>query len=306
MSKLKKSQLLGFCLCLVLLFATQSCSFVNKMVRSQGGRALVCGGGGAVTGAIVYYGCDALTGERAACIAGASASALADGINCWWQLSQKIVDDYESTRKTLNYDDNQGTIVKILAFDADKTVVHPGEEIKLHMSYALMSPYATQEIKLEQKLKRPGDSKPIIEIITRQPGTWGTDQDYSVKIDPSTPEGKTEIMLELKLVDQQSKQDHDKRIFCFTVTRSNTPPPNQLCSSANGGSSALGTYQVNQNTNIRNKPSAKANILARVLSGQSFPVMQMKKQGSSLWYKIKLEDGREGWLPSNMGTMKKN
>jgi hypothetical protein len=151
----------------------------------------------------------------------------------------------------------------------------------------------------------PGDSKPRVEVITRQPGTWGTDQDYSVKIDPSTPDGKIELMLELKLVDRHSKQDHDKRTFCFVVARGNTPLPGQSCGAEGDSASAADIYQVKKDADVRGKPSAKASVLAHVRRGESFPVAEKQKQGSGLWYKIKLEDGREGWLPASLGTIKK-
>lgn len=298
---------------LALIAGLPACTKVRaaltEAVRSEPGRALICGGGGTVTGAAFYFGCNALTGKKSECIVGSAAMALADGLYCWWRLSQKIVNDYDDTSKTLHYDPNQGTVVKILEFGATHKIVRPGDELKIRVKYALMSDYFADEIKVEENFTLPNDKKPRREIITRQPGTWGAGQDYSVKIDSSTPEGKVELTLELKLVDRHGKQDRDRRTLCFNVIRSGEPPKSQLCGSATDGgfSGTCGTFIVSKikaEASVRAEPKTKARVLAHVRRGERFPIVDTnKKRDSHLWYKIQLEDGREGWLPANVGAL---
>ena len=316
MKKHKKFRtLVGVGIGFVLLAGLSGCAKIKDtlghMARSDTGRAMICGGGGAVTGVAVYYGCNALTGKKAECVIGGAAAALADGLSCWWLISQKIINDYDDTWKTLHYDLNQGTIIKILDFDADPKVVAPGGELKIHVKYALMSPSSTDEIQLEQKFTVPGEKQPRIEILTRQPGTWGTDADYVVKIDPKTPQGKVDLVMELKLVDRKSKQDHDQRALCFNVTNAGgAPDKTQLCSGSSVPNT-LGTFVVSTKGK-KGRPGPGADIvaepkgknLAHVQSGDEFPILEQKKQGSSLWYKIQLKDGTAGWLPANKGRVK--
>jgi len=298
--------LVGAVMVIALLASLQGCETMAKLARSKTGRVMICGGGGALTGAGLYAACDALVGKKDVCIAAAVAAALIDGLNCWWELNQKIVEDYDDTRKTLQYDLSQGYIVKILRFDVDKDSVRPGEQINITMKYALMSPVsAMDEIKFEHKSSFPGEDKPRIEVITRQPGTWGSDEPYTATIPASTPDGKIELQMELTLIGHQGKQVHDRRTLCFNVSRDGTLPKSHCQDSTGASGGKLGTFQVQQDAGIRAKPSGKARIMAPVRRGESFPATESKKQGGSLWYKITLENGREGWIPAAIGLLKK-
>ena len=281
---------------------------VSNMARSKLGQGVVCGGGGMVTGAAVYFGCNAITGKKAECAIGAAAAALADALYCLWTLSRKIVSDYDDTVKTLHYDIAQGVILKILDFDVDQKIVRPGDEIKIRVKYALMSPSSTEEIKVEEKFTLPNDKKPRIETMTRQPGTWGADKDFAVKIDNSTPEGKVELILELKLVDRAGKQAQDRRALCFNVTRSGNTPKPQLCPSADNTRGIEGTFIVGKGSrkiSILDAPKKKSRVLTQAMANERFSIIDKKRQGGIMWYKIQLEDGREGWAPASAGMVEK-
>ncbi len=239
---------IGLCGCAEMVESVKDTT--AEMVRSDAGRALVCGGGAAATGGIFYLGCSALTGSgkeckqrknshdrgekreqakkdctkqeenRKICTSLAVAVALADAFYCWWRISEKIIDDYADTRKNLNYDPSQGKVVKILEFNAMPKIVQPGEEVRIRAKYAIMSPSVYDEIKYEQKVTLPGDAKPRTTILTRHPGTWGVSDDYSVKIDPDAPEGKIVMDFEINLLDGNKR---DRKNLCFYITKQKKP-----------------------------------------------------------------------------------
>jgi hypothetical protein len=219
--------------------ALQGCATIQDSVQSSAEEDPVafCGAASLFTGGAAWAGCHYLLKQGdAACIITAVAAAMADGLNCWWLLKQKIVQDYDDTRKRLHYTPAQGYVVRILDFSAAPNVVRPGEEVKIRAQYALMSPNPMEEIQFERKITLPGDNKPRTELITYQPGTWGI-EDYPFKIDPTTPEGKIEMTLELRLAGQAQS---DRRTLCFNVVRGNSgpgakdycPPPAVLSSAA--------------------------------------------------------------------------
>ena len=90
------------------------------------------------------------------------------------------------------------------------------------------------------------------------------------------------------------------------------PDKTQLCSGSSVANT-LGTFVVSTKgkkgrpgpgADIVAEPKNKAKNLAHVQSGDEFPILEQKKQGSSLWYKIQLKDGTAGWLPANKGRVK--
>jgi hypothetical protein len=286
---------------LVLLVNMQGCAQINEFTKTKTGAAVWCSAESILTGGVLFLGCNLLTKEKGVCAGVAIAAALADGLYCWWIRNEKRVSDYEQTKKALHYDPSQGQIVKILEFSATPNVVRPGEEVKIRVQYALMSPHPTDEIEFEQRITLPGERKPRTRITTYQPGTWGPEGEFIVKIDPQMPEGKYLIKLELKLTNQ-NKQDN--RTLCFTVTTRSKKP--DLCAAGESDqvmSRMFVVSKVKRAAYVRAEPKTTAKIVERVRRGDKFPVLDTHKQGFTLWYKIQLKNGREGWLPATMGTL---
>lgn len=298
------------CIGLTLISGLQGCETITHMARSNEGKALICGGGGLLTGAAVGFGCNYLTGNKAGCAVLGVSAAVVDGYFCWWKLSEKIVEDYEQTVEALNYDPSQGYVVKILDFSAEPKIVRPGDSVNIRVKYALISPNPTDEIKYERNITQPGENKPRIQIVTHQPGTWGTEGDYSFTIDPTVPEGKVEMTLEIKLSDY-GKQD--RHTLCFNVTRQNQPDNSQLCptetKNAVKKSKILVVSNVKQYATICTEPnnnckkSSKKQFLAIANLNERLPVVEEATRDSKLWYKIQLKDGREGWLRATAGNL---
>jgi hypothetical protein len=286
---------------LVLLVNMQGCAQINEFTKTQTGAAVWCSVESLLTGGVLFLGCNLVTKEKGVCAGVAIAAALADGLYCWWIRNEKRVSDYEQTKKAIHYDPSQGQIVKILEFSATPNVVRPGEEVKIRLRYALMSPHPTDEIEFEQKLTLPSESKPRTRITTYQPGTWGPEEELIIKIDPQMPEGKYQIKLELKLTNQ-SKQD--SRTLCFTVTTRSEK--RDLCAAGESGQGAVRMFvvsKIKRAAHVRAEPKNTAKIVDRVRRGDKFPVLDTYKQGSTLWYKIQLKNGREGWLSATTGTL---
>jgi hypothetical protein len=299
-----------FCIGLMFVSGLQGCESMARMARTPEGKALVCGGGGLLTGAALGAGCYYLTGSKGGCAVLGVASALADGYYCWWKLSEKIIEDYDQTVEALKYSPSQGYVVKILDFSAEPKVVHPGENVNIRVKYALMSPNSTDEIKYERSLTLPGDNKPRTQLVTHQPGTWGTDGDYSFPIDPKASDGKVEMTLEIKL-SEYGKQD--RRTLCFNVTRQGQPESSQLCpaetKSVAKKSRVLVVSNVKQYATVCIEPnnnckkSNKKQFLGIANLNEQLPVVDDVMHDSKLWYKIRLKDGREGWLHATTGKL---
>ena len=299
-----------FCIGLALIGGLQGCEHIASMARSKEGKAIICGGGALVTGAATGFGCYYLLGNKAGCTVLGAAAALADGYFCWWKLSDKIVEDYEQTAEALHYDASQGYVVKILDFSAEPKIVRPGDTVNIRVKYALMSPNPTDEIKYERIITLPSDNKPRTQIVTHQPGTWGTEGDYSFPIDATAPEGKVEMTLEIKLSDY-GKQD--RRTLCFNVTRQNQPDSKQLCPAEVKSGAKQGSVfvisNVKQHANVCIEPnnsckkSNKKKFLGVVNLNERLPVVDDVMYDSELWYKIQLKDGRVGWLRATTGNL---
>jgi hypothetical protein len=221
----KQRLALGLALGLASSIYLQGCATIQSTAEED--PMMFCGMGSMVTGGAAWAGCHyLLNGSTTSCVIGAVAAAVADGLNCWWLLKQKIVEDYDDTRKKLHYSPSQGNLVKIINFNATPKIVRPGDQVSISAQFALMSPNPMDEIKFERKLTLPGDNKPRTEIITYQPGTWGI-EDYAFKIDSSAPEGKVELTLEIMLADHSQA---DRQTLCFNVVNSGGQPnPADLC-----------------------------------------------------------------------------
>lgn len=312
----KKHRLaLGLAVGLATTVQMQGCATVQEKIQSTAEEhpLIFCGMGSMVTGGAVWAGCHyLLQGNTAGCVIGAVAAGVADGLNCWWQLKQKIVQDYDDTRKKLHYNPSQGYVVKIVDFSANPKIARPGDEVKIRAQFALMSPNPTDEIKFERKITLPGDSKPRTEIITYQPGTWGI-EDYPFKIDATAPEGKVELTLELRLLDHDKS---DRHTLCFNVVHGVADPaPAELCQATTSGSvgAAAGVVAATgeqfvatvsvKDANVRELPKNKARSVGTVRGGQKYPLLEKYEKGAQSWYRIQLDNGETGWISSKAGTL---
>lgn len=282
----------------------QGCQTINDFAVEN--PELTCGAGALFTGGAVWAVCNyGLGADQTACILGAVAAAAADGIFCYWNLKQKLVQDYDQTQKAIGYDPSQGYVVRILDFSATPKVVKPGEKVMINAQFALMSPNRNEEISFERKINLPGDKKPRVQSMTYQPGTWGVDG-IPFDVDSSTPDGKVELTLEISI---PGKNKQDRRTLCFNIAKSGQVAPVDLCPAY---SSAPTQGQVKPNdwfvlpkskkpVRLREKPDSKAKYMLSAPGGYKYPIMESVEQGKRTWYLIKLENEETGWIQSTSG-----
>jgi hypothetical protein len=288
----------------------QSCDHVANLARSDTGKAVICGGGSMLTGAGFYFSCHELISKKNGCITMAAVATLADAYACWLQLSEKIVEDYDLTAETLNYNPIQGTVLKIIDFSAHPKIAYPGEKVYIKVVYALLSPNPTDEIKYERNITVPGENKPRKVLLTHQPGTWGTEDDYVLEVEEDSPEGKIEMALEIKLLNSNIS---DRRTLCFNITHQSRPDPAQLCRPEAETTAPKNKVLVISNVkeyavicrraDNRCKSRKSKNFIGTAFLNEQFPIIEEQRVGSTAWYKIQLKNGRNGWVRKSYGTI---
>lgn len=300
-----KEKVLSLSVCLALGVSMPGCQTLNEFAVEN--PELTCGAGALFTGGAVWAVCNyGLGGNQAACITAAVAGAVADGLVCYWNLKQKMVQDYDQTQKAIGYDPSQGYVVRILDFSATPKIVKPGEKVMINAQFAVMSPNRNEEIKFERKFTLPGDNKPRSQTMTYQPGTWGV-EGMPFDIDAQTPDGKVELTLELSLPDQNKQE---RRTLCFNIARSGQVAAQDLCpafSSApqiNIAPKVAGWFTLPASKKpiaLRDKADSKAKVSGSAPGGYKYPVLESIKQGKRTWYLIKLENEATGWIQSTAG-----
>lgn len=259
---------------------------------------------GGATWALCHYG---LSGDQTTCIMTAVAVAAADGLVCYWNLKQKLVQDYEQTQKALGYDPGQGYVIRILDFSATPKLVKPGEKVVINAQFALMSPDRNEEISFERKIILPGDNKPRVQKMTYQPGTWGV-EGIPFDIDANTPDGKVQLTLEISLPDHNKS---DVRTLCFNIAKDGQVQPADQCSAENVSSSQVqhktiewfAVANAKKPLRLRDQPSTKAKSGSKVPGGFRYPVLEKSGEGNKTWYQIRLTNQETGWVQSAAGEL---
>lgn len=265
---------------------------------------VTCGIGSVFTGGAVWAVCSYGLGvDQTACIIGAVAAAAADGLVCYWNLSQKLIQDYDQTQQTIGYNPSQGYVVQILDFSATPKIVKPGEKVMINARFALMSPNRNEEISFERIITLPGDKKPRVQRMTYQPGTWGSDS-VPFEIDSKTPDGKVELTLEVSLLTQKKT---DRRTLCFNISNSGQVSAVDLCPAYSSGPVApklsgwLVIPKAKKPLRLREKPDSKSRYTINAPTGYKYPILEKSEQGKRTWYLIKLENEEKGWIQSTSG-----
>jgi hypothetical protein len=292
------------------VFGLQGCSLYNDLAQSKYGSNIICGTGALVTGGAIFAGCRYLVGaNNAQCAAAALGVAFLDWMKCNMAIKEKIVHDYEETKESLNYDPSQGTIVKILAYAAEPKVVSPGGAVRINFEFALMSPNEADEIEVERTFTFPGHKEPQTETRTYNPGTWGVeskDMEYTIPLE--SPEGPQNFSIRIKV---KANGLEAAKEACYTVSRANNI---DLCkdvqkTTAEQDVNSLGRFTVGKTKSgvqARVSPKTSAKAIVKVKRDDVFSVVEQTKTGSTTWYKIKLNDGREAWLPAAIGKLEKS
>ncbi len=221
----------------------------------------------------------------------------------------------QETARRIGYNPSQGNITKIESFSIDPTGVSPGGKVKLNGSYYVMAPEGVTEVKVTEKRtvhyfdpseKQWKELGSVPQEVTSALGTRRAEGSFDMPID--VPEGDYKITF---IVEANGKRDQVSRDL--TVKRGLATGPTQgqqtiQTAYAAGGPGAkaidnkkaekkVSTISITSKTlSLRKEPSNKSQILATLNQGDVYEVMQKAGSSNDIWYRIRLDNGAEGWV----------
>lgn len=281
--------------------------------QSPSSAALSCGAGGAALGAAAGALLDSGNPLRGALI-GALAGGLLGAGSCYFIASyeNREVRDYQATKATADYDPSQGDIVKLTDMSLRPSSVIPGSKMSVNSNYYVMSPNADQDLSITETWSVSRE-----ELINGVPQLQPIGSFSSSKtIKPGTRESSGEIPLQndaqegayvVNLRVTHGTQS-DERSAKFAVARN-------LAAADVSGSKAVATERerifiaskIKGVGNLREGPSRTKKVVATVSQGERFVILDSEITGTdrmaSVWYKVRLDDGREAWIHSSVGAV---
>lgn len=278
--------------------------------------ALKCGVGGALLGAAIGAITGALIGKGAkeaaigAAIGGAAGGALGAGACFIIASKNEEVADYQTTKQQINYRPSKGDIIKITEFSLSPDVVSPGGEVTFSTQYHVMTPNPNVDISVTETrtvkiydqasglYKELGHNR---DQITMKPGTRRSDG--AISIYDSTPEGQYVIALAVGLNGNRVESEQPLVITNQPTSDSYQEPKGRKEAIPRESLSPTGIikqyFVVTANTvNLRSGPGTNFQVFNQLRKGERYPILEsIQNPGEShSWYRIRLEDGREGWV----------
>ncbi len=265
---------------------------------------------------------------------GALAFAIAWGhcLSVYSDLNSYPVADSRVTAERIGYAPSQGTVAKIEDFYLDPEGVAPGGKVKLNGSYYVMAPEGNREVKVtetrtvhyfdpsENQWKELGA---VSQDVTAALGTRRAEGSFDMP--PDVPEGKYRISFRIS---SQGREDEVMRDLTvkkgLAMGPRNQPRPSQTqvasaprADSSNGAKSVAAAPDgkaakakermiivTGKKINVRKGPSGKADVIAVVKDGEVYPVVQSSSAADGTWHMIRLDDGKEGWVPGKYVKMR--
>lgn len=252
---------------------------------------------------------------------GALAYALAYGkcLAMFSDLNSYPVAGAQETAQRIGYNPSQGFVTKIESFYIDPTGVSPGGKVQLNASYYVMAPEGAMEAKVtetrtvsyydpeEKKWKELGS---VPQEITSALGTRKAEGSFDMPKD--VPEGNYRITLTVEANGKKDQITRDLTVksglamgpsgrqdYIQTAYTDNQPGGKAV------GLSKIATITVTSKTlSLRKEPSAKSEILATLNQGEIYEVIQKTGSSDNYWYKIRLDNGVEGWVSGKSVRLK--
>lgn len=278
--------------------------------------------GGALGGAVL----GALTGGRMAtrAVTGAVVGALTGGglafavaygrcMSLYSDLQSFPEADAGDTARKIGYTPDQGYITRIERFSLDPSGVMPGGRVDLEGSYVLMAPEANQDIKIVETRSvhffepGPGSWKELGSVdqtVTASPGTRRTEG--SIELPADVPEGRYKIVMK---VAANGRQDEASQELTVRKGLAAGPAPRIQTAALSPAAAAPGAKAlpharppiesvrvIKGVVSVRQEATAKGRILAEIRQEEVYPIVQKADNEEGLWYKLRLEDGTEGWV----------
>lgn len=150
--------------------------------RSAGAGAL----GGAATGAALGAIIGAATGSPATgAWIGAASGALVGGVGAYLyaQHRNNVIRDQQAAAQAYNYNPSQGNIVSVDSADASPSVVRPGQQVNLGMTYTILTPSNLPvSVTLVREVRYNGQllGQPYQTTVSNANGTFNDSVAYSL------------------------------------------------------------------------------------------------------------------------------
>ncbi len=252
---------------------------------------------------------------------GALAFALAYGkcLSMFSDLNSYPIAGAQETAMRVGYNPSQGYVTKIEGFSIDPTGVAPGGRVQLNGSYYIMAPEGAKEAKVtetrtvhyydssEKQWKELGS---VPQEVTSALGTRRAEGSFDMPKD--VPEGFYRITFTVEANGKKDQISRDLTVKSGLAMGPSSRQDNMQMAYADthpGGkavsSNKIATITVTSKTlSMRKEPSAKAEILATLNQGEIYEVIQKTGPSNDHWYKIRLDNGVEGWVSAKNVRLK--
>lgn len=260
---------------------------------------------------------------------GALSFAVAWGhcLSLYSNLDSQPMADERTTAGRVGYSSSRGYVVKIENFSINPEGISPGGKIQMNGSYYVMAPEGGREVKInetrvisyfdasEDGWKELGT---VDKELTSYLGTRRIEGVFDMPAD--VPEGNYRITLRIKAMGREDSMTRD-----FKVRRGlamgpesdrNLPAPyppagrNYEQTRPDERSYDKSNYYdrnydravfievVSRTLNVRAEPSSRARLMTEISKGETYKVLKsIVDYDNDRWYKIRLDNGDEGWVP---------
>ena len=294
--------------------------------------------GGALVGALIggkeSRGKGALIGAAAG---GALAFAIAWGkcMAYYSDLNSYPVANAQETAQKIGYNPSQGNVTKIETFSLNPEGISPGGQVQINGSYYIMAPEGTTEVKVtEKRIVDYFDSSKnewvelgsVDNEVTSALGTRKAEGHFDLPAD--IPEGRYRMTLKIIAQGKEDQVSQELKVQKgLAMGPSNYQQQSQPIKTASVGASqaeqqgakSVGNLSTarsdekqkimlleitSKTLNIRQEPSNKSKVLAVVKQGEIYEIIKTTTSGEENWFRIRLDDGTEGWVISKHVKLK--
>jgi SH3 domain-containing protein len=278
--------------------------------------AIYCGAGGAVVGAAAGTAIDQKNrgiGALIGAIIGAAAGAGACFVIAHYK--NREVADYQRTKQQVNYQPSSGDTVSITEYSVSPVSTRPGEKVEFSAEYYVMTPKPddditvteTRTIKLYDQASRTyKELGHNTNKITMKPGTRRSDGGFN--LNNATPEGKYVLALAVEYNGKRAESEkplvvsNQPTSVSYQVPEGTKEAVPREPLSPSGEIKQYFIVSVDK-TSLRSGAGTQFNILSQLSRGERYPILEtIQNPGESYsWYRIRLGDGREGWISGAVG-----
>lgn len=299
---------------LVLSLSLNGCAGMSPKTKTT----LMCGVAGGLLGAAVGAAVDSKNRGRGALIGAAIGAVGAMGA-CFAIASYQNTEvaNYDTTTQQVDYQPMSGDVIRITEFAIEPSAVNAGQEVAFNAQYYVMTPNPNQEITVietrtikafDQDTNSYNELGSTTSEVTMKPGTrMGSGV---LNINGLTPDGNYLLAFSVEYAGKRAEAERPLTIGNAPVIASNESQQGTKSVSAAETPSApseVGKYfvVVTETSTIRSGSGSTFDIVAQVRSGEKYPILEDTKnpQDNISWYKIRLDDGREGWVSGASGRV---